>query len=252
MIIGKYYSAESLGCYTRAEQFKNLPTQNITSIVQRVSYPVLATLGGAPSQLKAGYKTLIKSTMLISFVMSIWMAAVAPTLVVALIGPKWLPAAEYLSLLCMVGMFYPLNVLNLNLLKVLGRSDIYLKLEVIKKVLAVPIIAVGIYYGVKSMLWGMIVFSLVGYVLNSYWTGRFVNYSTLEQLRDVLPSFLVASVTGGTVFLVTRLLHMSPVPLLSSQILIGAVVGLVLCEGTRLPDYLYLKRIVLETWKRHS
>ncbi len=250
LVIGKYYSAEHLGFYTRAEQFKNLPTQNITSVIQRVTYPVLATLRDEPIQLKTGYKKLIKSTMLLSFVVSIWMAAVAPTLVMALIGKQWLPASEFLTLLCFSGMFYPINVLNLNLLKVLGRSDIHLRLEVIKKALATPIIVVGIFYGIRHMLWGMIVIALAGYLLNSYYTGKFIDYPTLEQAKDVLPSFIVAGATGGMVFIASRFISLAPVLMLFSQLLMGAVVCLMLCEVSRLSDYLYLKKIVLEKLKR--
>jgi teichuronic acid exporter len=246
LIIGKYYSAENLGFYTRAEQFKNLPTQNATSVIQRVSYPVLATLRDEPTQLKAGYKKLICSTMLLSFVISIWMAAVAPTMIKALIGEKWLPAAEYLSLLCFSGMFYPLNVLNLNLLKVLGRSDIHLHLEVIKKVLSAPIIVIGIFFGIRNMLWGMIVIALGGYFLNSYWTGKFINYPTREQLKDIFPAFLVAVTNGTVVLIACRFISLPPLLLLLVQLLIGAVVCIAICEATRLPDYVYLKKIVLE------
>jgi O-antigen/teichoic acid export membrane protein len=250
LIIGKYYSAENLGFYTRAEQFKNLPTQNLTGVIQRVSYPVLATMRDEPEQLKSGYKKLICSTMLPSFVISIWMAAVAPTLIRALIGEKWLLSAEYLRLLCFSGMFYPLNVLNLNLLKVLGRSDIHLHLEVIKKVLLAPIIVIGVFYGIRNMLWGMIVMALIGYFLNSYYTGKFIKYKTLEQIRDVLPSFLVAAATGLIVFMASRFVMLSPIPLLSLQVLMGVLICVLLCETTRLSDYLYLKGIVVETFHR--
>jgi teichuronic acid exporter len=249
-IIGKYYSAQDLGYYTRAEQFKSLPTQNLTSVIQRVSYPVLVTLREDPAQLKAGYKKLISSTMLISFILSIWMAAVSPTLIRALVGEKWLPAADYLSLLCFSGMFYPLNVLNLNLLKVLGRSDIHLHLEVIKKVLSVPIIVVGIFYGVTSMLWGMIVIVLISYFINSWWTGKFIDYPTLEQIKDILPSLLVATAAGVIVYLVSRLVSLAPIPFLLIQLLIGALVSVALCEVTHLSDYLYLKKIVMEKLNR--
>ena len=124
-VIGKYFSAIELGYYTRADAFNQLPSQNITSVIQRVSFPVLSSIREDIPKLKAGYKKLIKSTMLISFVLMIGMSAVAKPLVLALIGEKWLVSAEYLQLLCFVGMFYPLHALNLNILNVLGRSDLF-------------------------------------------------------------------------------------------------------------------------------
>src|SRR5690606_16555947 len=121
--------ATELGYYTRADQFRNLPSQNITSVIQRVSYPVLTSIQNDELQLKAVYKKLIRSTMLITFVLMLGMAAVAEPFVITLIGDKWQPSVIYLQLLCLVGMFYPLHALNLNMLNVKGRSDLFLKLE---------------------------------------------------------------------------------------------------------------------------
>src|SRR5690606_1225387 len=156
-----------LGYFSRAQMFKNLPSQNINSVIARVSFPVMASIQDEPERLRAGYRRLIMSTMLITFVLMLGMAAVAEPLVITLIGEEWRPAIVYLQLLCFVGMFYPLHALNLNMLNVHGRSDLFLKLEIIKRILAVPTIVVGVMYGVQVMIYGMIATSLIGYYLNS-------------------------------------------------------------------------------------
>ncbi|WP_199898572.1 lipopolysaccharide biosynthesis protein [Prolixibacter bellariivorans] len=149
LIIGKYFSAVELGYYTRADQFNSLPSQNITGVIQRVTYPVLANIQDDIPRLRANYRKLIRSTMLITFVLMLGMAATAKPMILTLIGEKWSPAIIYLQMLCFVGMFYPLHALNLNMLQVQGRSDLFLKLEIIKKILAIPTIIIGVYWGLK-------------------------------------------------------------------------------------------------------
>jgi O-antigen/teichoic acid export membrane protein len=123
VVIGKFFHADQLGYYTRADQFQALPSQNMQGVIGRVSYPILATIQHDIPALKSAYIKLIKSTMLISFVLMIGMASVAKSMIVALIGIKWLPSVAYLQLLCLVGMFIPLHALNLNMLEIQGRSD---------------------------------------------------------------------------------------------------------------------------------
>ena len=245
-VIGKYFSAIELGYYTRADAFNQLPSQNITSVIQRVSFPVLSSIRDDIPKLKAGYKKLIKSTMLISFVLMFGMSAVAKPLVLAMIGEKWLVSAEYLQLLCFVGMFYPLHALNLNILKVIGRSDLYLKLEVIKKIVAIPIIIIGINYGIKWMIIAMIIHSLIGYYLNSYWSGRFICYSMLDQIKDILPSFMLALFMGSIVFLSGQILHVSPWIALIVQIITGSLLTIAIAELVKLDSYVYIKYTLIE------
>ena len=245
-VIGKYFSAIELGYYTRADAFNQLPSQNITSVIQRVSFPVLSSIREDIPKLKAGYKKLIKSTMLISFVLMIGMSAVAKPLVLALIGEKWLVSAEYLQLLCFVGMFYPLHALNLNILNVLGRSDLFLRLEFIKKALAIPIIIIGINYGIKLMIMAMIINTLIAYYLNSYWSGRLICYSMLDQIKDILPSFILALFMGSIVFYSGQILHVSPWIALIIQIITGCLLTIAIAEVVKLDSYLYLKQTLVE------
>lgn len=250
LVIGKYFSAVELGYYTRADQFKAFPSQNLNAIISRVSYPVLSSIQDDKVQLKANYKRLIRSTMLITFVLMLGMAAVAKAMILTLIGEKWLPAVIYLQMLCFVGMFYPLHALNLNMLQVQGRSDLFLRLEIIKKILAVPVIIIGIFYGIKIMIMGMMVLTLIAYYLNSFWSGKFIGYSFLEQVKDILPSFLLAALVGAAVFVIGNLLQISPFNTLVIQVITGACLTFVLCELFKMPDYLFIKKIVLEKLNR--
>ena len=180
--------------------FKDFPSANINRVVSRVTYPVLATLQNDKTALESGYRRLIRSIMFITFILMIDMAAVAETLIVSLIGCKWLPSVVYLQMLCFAEMLYPLHALNLNMLNVQGRSDLFLKLEIIKKIIAMPVIMAGIFCGIKAMIGGMIILSFIAYYLNSYYSGRLIDYPMKEQILDILPSFLITVLMGLIVY----------------------------------------------------
>lgn len=246
IIIGKYFSATELGYYTRADQFKNLPSQNLTGIIQSVSYPVLSTIQDDKEQLKRVYKKLITSTMFITFSMMIGMAAIAKPLVLFLIGIKWAPSIIYLQLLCFVGVFFPLSALNLNILKVLGHSNLFLRLEIIKKILVIPFLVFGVIYGMKTMIIGMIVLNLIAYYINSYWSGKLIGYSILNQIMDILPSFLLALFSGIIVFTMGYFIVLPNYLILLIQITCGSIITISISELFHIESYINIKSIVLE------
>lgn len=250
IVIGKYFSAQELGFYTRANQFKDMPAQNLNSIMSRVTYPVLAELQDDKVKLKAGYKRMIKSIMFISMVLLAGLAAVAEPMIITLIGEQWHPSIIYLQLLTFVGMMYPLHALNLNMLQVQGRSDLFLRLEIIKKIIAIPVIIVGIFYGVKALILGSWFTTLIAYYLNSYWSGKFINYSAKEQIKDILPGFGIALSMGFVVLLVGYYLPASYLMKLIVQISIGAVLTLTLSEVFKVEAYHELKNIALEKFRQ--
>lgn len=249
LVIGKFFSAAELGYFTRSEQFQKLPSQNINTVIQRVTYPVLSSMQDDKSRLKNNYQKLIRSTMLITFVLMLGMAAVAEPMIITLIGEKWRPSIIYLQMLSFVGMMYPLHALNLNMLKVSGRSDIILKLEIIKKILAVPTIVIGVIWGIKIMIAGMMVNTLIAYYLNSYWSGRFIGYSFKQQVTDILPSFSLALTMAVAVYLLGLILPFSMLLKLILQIGAGAAIVFLFCELTQFKDYIFVKNLIVEKIK---
>ena len=252
LIIGKYFSASELGFYTRADNFQKLPSENITSIIQRVSYPVLSTINDDIPKLKASYKILIKSSVLITFVLMLAMAAVARPLVITLIGLKWEPCIIYLQMLCFVAMFYPLHALNLNILQVQGKSDLFLRLEIIKKILAIPVILAGVFFGIKSMIAGMMINTVFAYFLNSFWSGKFINYSFSDQLKDISPSFLLAVIIASVLFVEGLIIHIPELPLLLIQGVTFCLVTVGICEFIQFNDYLYIKKTVTDKFSKNN
>jgi len=244
LVIGKYFTAQELGYYTRASGFRDLPSKSLNTIMSRVTYPVLAQMQDNKKLLKAGYKKMIRNIMFISFVLMAGLAAVAEPLVITLIGEKWRQSIVYLQLLCFPGVMYPLHALNLNMLNVQGRSDLFLKLEIVKKIIAVPAIIIGIIWGIKVMILGMWVINIISYYLNSYYSGRFINYPMREQIADIMPSFLVAFLMGITVYLAGLLLPAGYLVKLIVQILLGAVIAFGISEVYKVEAYMDIKNII--------
>ena len=249
LIIGKYFSTADLGFYTRADQFNNLPSSNITGVIQRVSYPMLSKIQDDPQRLKQAYQKVIKSTMLLSFTAMMIMAASAKPLILSLIGEKWLPSVIYLQLLCFVGMQYPLHAINLNMLTVQGRSDLFLKLEIIKKILVIPVIIIGITHGIKILILGMIIISVISYFLNSYYSGKYIDYSSWQQLTDIFPSFVLAFFIGSMVYLSGLFLVLPIYLILIIQLVIGGVLFFTIVELFKMKDYIYIKELIIEKYK---
>jgi O-antigen/teichoic acid export membrane protein len=249
LVIGKYFSAQELGYYTRADEFKSVPSQNLYGIIGRVSYPILSSMQDDKPRLKTNYQRLIRSTMFMTFVLMLGMAAVAKPMIITIIGEKWSPSIIYLQMLCFVGMMYPLHALNLNMLQVSGRSDLFLKLEIIKKMLAIPTIIIGVVWGIKIMLVGMMLNTLIAYYLNSYWSGRFINYSFKQQVIDILPSFGLALVMAVGVFGLGLILPFNPLGLFISQTLAGIAFIILFCETTKFKDYVFVKEQIIEKYR---
>lgn len=249
IVIGRFYTSVLLGQYTRAEQFNAIFSSNLTSVVQRVSYPVLSSIQDEPERLREAYRRVIKITMLISFSCMLGLAAVAKPLIVILIGEKWLPAVYFLQIICFSGMLYPLHAINLNILQVKGRSDLFLKLEVIKKIIAIVPIMVGVFCGIEYMLWGGVLTSFIAYFLNSRYSASLIYYPTKEQIKDILPTFLVSLVVASVMWILS-FWNISYYILLPIQILVGVLLAIFIYEKLHIEEFVEMKRLVLSALKR--
>lgn len=192
IVIGKVFSASSLGHYTRAHQFATLPSSNITGILQRVSYPVLCQIQDDDERLAHAYRKFLKMSAFVVFPMMTLLAGLSPSLVPMLIGEKWAFCAQLLTIICFSMMWYPIHAINLNLLQVKGRSDLFLRLEIIKKILGVAVLCISLPFGLVVMCYASIVTSLIALVINTYYTGRLIHVGFWEQMRDLVPTLLMS------------------------------------------------------------
>ena len=249
VVVGKFYSPSSLGQYTRSEQYASIFSMNLSTIVQRVSYPVLSEVQDDKARMVAGYRKIIKVTMFVTAILMLSMAAVSDPLIYCLIGPQWYEAATYLPLICISMSLYPLHAINLNMLQVQGRTDIFLYLEIIKKIIAIAPVVVGIFVNIYWMLIVGIVVGIINFFLNSYYSGKELGYSSWMQIKDVAPSYGVACVIIVAVYFF-KYLPFSYWIVLPLQIVIGGGVLIIVCKLSRNEEYIEIKEMSMPYLER--
>ena len=242
VVVGKFYNPATLGQYTRAKQYASLFSSNLTTIVQRVSYPVLSQVQESKDRMVSAYRRVIKTTMFVTAITMISLGAISEPLIYCLIGPQWHQAATFLPLICISMSLYPLHAINLNMLQVQGRTDIFLYLEIVKKVIAIGPICLGIFVGIYWMLVGTIITGIIAFFLNSYYTGKRLGYSSWMQLKDIAPSFGIGFFIAASVYFF-KFLPLSNWIILPIQVCVGTTVFFVVSEMTKLNEYVELKGI---------
>ena len=243
MVVGKVYTPGALGQYTRAKQFSSLFSSNLTAVIQRVTYPVLSNIQDDKQRMVSAYRRIIKVTMFVSATGMFFLAAISEPMLYCLIGPQWHEASTYLPLICLNSTLYPLHAINLNMLQVQGRSDLFLGLEIVKKLIGLIPLAVCVFWGIMPMLYVNLAVGVVAYLLNSYYSGRLIGYSSWMQVKDIAPSCLVAAIVAVSVFFV-KYLPVSYWGILPLQIIMGTAVFMVLCQLTRNPEYMEMKTML--------
>lgn len=188
IVIGKVFKAADLGYYTRAHQFADLPSSNLTGIIQRVTFPVLCSIQNDDERLGNVYRRFLKLSAFVIFPLMMGLVALAHPLVVLLLKEQWSFAAVLLQILCFSMMWYPIHSINLNLLQVKGRSDLFLKLEIYKKLIGVLILCITIPMGLIAMCVGSVVSSVLSLAINTYYTRRLIGLGFFKQMKDLLPS----------------------------------------------------------------
>lgn len=205
IIIGKYFSPTELGYYNRADTLKQLPVSNLSAALNKVTFPLFAQISNNNEKLKEVYRRLMKVVIFIIAPVLCLMAATAEPLIRFLLTDKWLPAVPYFRILVIAGILYPVHAYNLNILKVKGRTDLFFKLEIIKKIIIVVILLISVRYGVLGIIWGQVVTSVLAFFINSYYTGKILDYTALHQTFDLLPTIVLSGLIGGGLYYVDQL-----------------------------------------------
>lgn len=245
IVIGKLFSAADLGYFTRANTLQQVPSRTLSGMIARVAFPVFSSIQEDRNRVKRGMKKALTTLVLINFPLMIGLAVVARPLVLVLLTEKWLPCVPYLQLLSLVGLIFPLHLINLNVLQAMGRSDLFLRLEIIKKVLVALNIAITWRWGIMVMIIGQIVTSIVSYYLNAYYNKALLSYSIWEQIGDLYPYLLNALLMGGAIYLLIYLPITSPMLLLICQVVIGGIVYMFVCRLFRFAAFMELQQIII-------
>ena len=222
IVIGKLFSASSLGHYTRAQHFSEFPSSNVTGIIQRVTYPILCGIQDETERLEAVYRKFLKLSAFIIFPLMIGMSAVARPFIDIVLGTQWGFCGQLLQIICFAMMWYPIHAINLNLLQVKGRSDLFLRLEIIKKILGITVLCITAPFGLVVMCYGQIFNSIVALVINTYYTGKLINVGFIRQMKDLLPTILLSLTMFGAILLVNGFIEVN-----MHRLVIGVLVGII-------------------------
>ena len=249
VVVGKCYSPATLGQYSRSKEYASIFSSNLTTIVQRVSYPVLSEVQDDKERMLSAYRKVIKTTMFVTAILMFSLGAISEPLIYCLIGPQWHMAATFLPLICISMSLYPLHAINLNMLQVQNRTDIFLYVEIVKKIIAVGPICLGIFVSIHWMLVGTIITGIIAFFLNSYYTGKSLGYSSWKQLKDVAPSYGLASLIALCVFFF-KYLPISYWIILLLQLIVGISVFFLFCEKTQMEEYREVKDMALQYFSK--
>lgn len=220
LIIGRCFSATDLGYFTKAKGYAELPSTTVSNIITRVTFPILCKLQDDDVRLANVYRKMLRVSAYVVFPIMFMLAALSRPLVEVLLTHKWAGCIPLLEVLCFSLMWYPIHALNLNLLLVKGRSDLFFRLEIIKKLIGVTTIVATFPFGILWMCVGQVISSVLCLMVNTYYTGRFIHVGFLRQMYDIVPI---------TLFSIIMFISIRISLLLSEsylwQIIIGFIIG---------------------------
>lgn len=249
LIIGKVYTKKMLGLYSRGQQFPLLITSNLNETVQSVTLPILSQVQDNMADMKHRMRRALTLNGFIVFPAMMGLSAISYEFIYVVLGEKWLEAVPYMALLCIVYSFYPIHTMNIQCMKALGRSDLFLKLEIVKKILEISMVLITVKHGLAAMICGQIVLSFIGIPVNAYPSRKYVRYGAMDQIKDMLPTIIA----GLIMYAGVKLISFIPIVILAKMILevfVGAGIFMGLSYLFKNDAMIYL----LEKWeeRKHS
>ncbi|MCI8730193.1 MAG: lipopolysaccharide biosynthesis protein [Lachnospiraceae bacterium] len=251
LVIGKVYSSGDLAFFNKGRSFPEIIVANINTSINSVLFSSLSNIQDDRKQIKSSVRRAMKTSIYFIAPLMVGLAICAKSIVKLILTEKWIGCVFYLRVFCFVFAFYPIHILNLNAIKAMGRSDIFLKLEIIKKIIDFIVLIFTVRRGVKAIAFGMIFTSILSQIINSWPNRKLFGYSYWEQIKDILPSLILASAMGGIVYLFT-LLELSDIGVLLLQIILGILIYWLGSIIFRLEPYQYAMDMVkssLSVWK---
>lgn len=249
IFIGKLYSEKDLAYYNQGNQYPNVLANMLNTSIDGVIFPVMSQEQNDKIRLKNMARRSIKTATFILAPVMIGIAAVGPNLIHIFLTDKWMPSLPYLRIFCISYMFYPIHTANLTAINAQGRSDIFLKLEIVKKTIGVIVILISLNYGILAIAIGELIVSFLGQIINSWPNKKLLRYSYFEQLSDIFPNIIQALVMGGIVLIFENITPSEIVNLLI-QIIIGVLVYIFFSIVTKNETYMYLLNFLKQTFKR--
>ena len=243
LVIGKFYSSSTLGNYNKGEQFPKLIAVNVDGAISSVMLPAYSKQQDRKDKLKKMVRRSIVTSSLLLFPMMFGLAAVAETVVKVLLTENWLGCVPFMQLLCIVYALYPINTANLQVIKALGKSDYFLKLEIIKKVIGLFALIVTLPFGVLQMAVGQVLVAILSTFINAFPNRKLLNYNYFEQIKDLFPSLIISIIMFIIVYSF-NFINLNMYILLIIQILVGVIIYFGLAYIFKLESLNYMIEIL--------
>ena len=243
LVIGKLYSSADLAYYNQGDKFPKLIVTNINTSIDSVLLPTMASSQDDSARVKNMTRRAIKTSTYIMAPLMIGLAFCSNTIVELVLTEKWLPCVPFLQIFCITYMFQPVHTANLNAIKAMGKSDIFLKLEIIKKIVGMSLLLSTMWFGVMAMAYSLLVSCVLSQIINSWPNKRLLGYGYLEQLRDFMPGVILAVVMGICVYFIGYI-NLPNIIVLIIQVIVGATIYIVMSIVFKLESFLYLWNMV--------
>lgn len=251
LIIGRKYTESDLAYYNRGRQFPTLATYVFNSSMDSVLLATMSAEQDDTARVSHMTRRTVRVSSYVMWPVAVGLAVCAEPLIRLLLTDVWLPCVPYMQIFCITCAFQPIYTANLSALKSLGRSDLFLKLELIKKVLGLSLIVISMRWGILAMALSEVITMLIGHMINSVPSRRLLNYGYFQQLRDIMPSVLL-SVAMGVVVWTVSLLGLSDILTLPLQILVGVLFYAVMSAVLKLDSFMYLLDITGRLLRRRK
>jgi len=248
LVIGRYFLPIQVGYYNRANTLQMFPVTNLSMILNKVSFPLFSSIQNNDVRLKEVYKKMMQMVLYIIAPILVIMGVLAEPIFRFLFTEKWLPAVPYFQILCYNGILYPIHSYNLQILNVKGRSDLFLRLEIIKKSLVLLMILITFQFGIFGLLIGSTITSTLAFFINTFFSGKLINYNSFDQIRDLLPIIITTAVMGLMVYFLDYYLKnsLSDFFRIVSMGLLGIGIFFIFSLILKLNSYIELKSIILK------
>lgn len=220
IVIGKKFSSAALGYYSRGEGYAALPSDTVNDVISNVTLPILSKIQDDTQELSVIYRKMLRVSAYLVFPVMTALAALARPLVIVMISEKWIPCVIFLQILCFSAMWKPISSLNMNLLQVKGRSDLFLRITIAEKILLILVVVVTVPMGIVAMCIGSVISAYFTLFINTFYTGKLIGVGFVSQMRDLFPSFVLSSLMGLTIYLISVYINSYVL-----QIVVGVILG---------------------------
>ncbi len=243
LIIGKKYQPEQLAYYDKGKQFPTILAVNINNSIDSVLLPTMAEEQDNRERIKTMTKRALKTGVFLMAPIMIGIAAIGDSFIMLLLGEKWMNCVFFLRIFCITYIFWPVHTANLNAIKAVGKSDYFLILEIIKKAIGIVSILITMWISIEAMAWALIVESVLAQIVNSWPNKKLLNYSYIEQIKDILPAIVIAAIMGACVYPIQYIPFPHYVITMVVQIIVGIIIYVVLCKLLKLESYIYMSNM---------